>query len=196
MPSRPFPDTGSRLVLLPTGRPAVGVRGYLYADVALTIPAEAYVSAGSGPGALLPLDEMGRRYITLDGFGRQPRYWGPASGQDQLWIIINGAVTRVDADYDPRLDTLEAGLSAVDTLQEALIDVLARLDAIEDGVVTPPDPDPDPEISGFSLDPGNSAVLIADTTSTGIALDGMVLTVDTILAAGVATDGNTLVVTI
>lgn len=174
MASLPYPDLGSILVLLPNGRPAAGVRGYLYADEELTETAIAYRRVAGVKGPLLPTDELGRRYITIDAFGRQPRYFGPDTGEQSLWIIINGIVSRVDADYDPRIDALEA-----------------RVLALEGGT-TPPNPG----LSGFSVDPDFPTTLIADTAFAGLGLDGDVLTVDTILAAGVSVDDTVLVVTI
>jgi hypothetical protein len=108
MPSLRFPDTGTRYVELSNGRPAINQVGYLYADEALTVVAEAYVDVSGVKGALLPTDVDGRRYITLDAYGRQPDYWGPNSSQDRLWILINGVKSRVDADYNARIDTVEA----------------------------------------------------------------------------------------
>lgn len=107
MPSLLFPDTGTRLVVLPSGRPAARATGYLYADAALSTPAEAYEDLGGVRGELLPTDEEGRRYITLDVHGEQPPYWGPDAGGDRLWIVFNGVASAVDADYNARIDAVE-----------------------------------------------------------------------------------------
>jgi len=176
--SLPYPDSGSKLVLLPTGKPAAGVRGYLYADEQLTQPAEVYTDVAGAKGALIPVVD-GRVTVTLDPFGRQPRYWGPASGVDHLWMVINGLASRIDADYDPRLDALETALAAA----------LVRLNVLDGGGGPTPG-------SGFSVDNTNSSILVAADTAAGLTIDGSVLTVDTILAAGVAVDGAVLVVTV
>ncbi len=111
--SLPFPDTGTKVVLLPNGRPAVNARGYLYADVDLTQPAEVYRDVNGVKGPLIAPDLEGRVYITLDAYGAQVPYWGPLSGQDYLYIVVNGVAWRVDADYNKRLDGVQAQLAAV-----------------------------------------------------------------------------------
>lgn len=114
MASLKFPDTGTRYVELPNGKPALGQTGYLYQDAALTVVAEAYADVNGVKGALLPTDENGRRYIRTDGYGRQVDYWGPVSGQDRLWIVINGVASPVDADYNARIDSVETRVTAVE----------------------------------------------------------------------------------
>lgn len=177
MASLPFPNSGSELVVLPNGRPAAGAKIYIYQDVALTIPAEIYYDVAGAKGPPVPLDSGGFRALTLDAYGRQPRYWGPANAQDQLWVLANGVASRVDADYDPRLDFL--------TAQNA--DLLARLQALENGTgpVNPGNP-------GFTYVNG---VLLADTTAPGISYVNGVLTIDDAVAAGVSYSNGVLLVT-
>lgn len=111
--SLPFPDTGTKVVLLPNGRPAIGQRGYLYEDVDLTVPAEVYRDVNGTKGSLITPDGDGRVHITLDAYGAQVPYWGPADGQDYLYIVVNGVAWRVDADYNKRLDAVQAQLASV-----------------------------------------------------------------------------------
>ena len=106
MPSLRFPDTGTRMAVTDSGRPAKNTRGYLYLDQACTIVAEAYADTDGARGGLLPVDVDGRRYITLSAFGEQPYWWGPQDGTATLWLSVNGVVSRVDADYGPRLSAL------------------------------------------------------------------------------------------
>jgi hypothetical protein len=101
------------MVVMESGRPAVGPSGTnavgsLFADAGCTTPAEAYADAAGVQGALLPLDDEGGRRVVLNGFGEQPDYWGPADGTSVLWIRVNGVVSRVNADYDPRISDLNA----------------------------------------------------------------------------------------
>lgn len=112
MASLPFPDTGTRLVILPSGRPAVNVTGHLYADSTLTGPAEIYLDVNGVKGALVSADSSGRVPITLNAHGEQPDYWGPAAGTDRLWIVVNGVASKVDADYNARLDGLGVRVAA------------------------------------------------------------------------------------
>lgn len=114
MASLLFPDSGTRMAVMQSGRPAVGPAGanavgYLYADEGCTTPAEAYVDSAGVKGALLPLDDEGGRRVVLNGFGEQPDYWGPADGTDQLWIRVNGIVSAVYADSSARIRDLAAG---------------------------------------------------------------------------------------
>ncbi|PZG17798.1 hypothetical protein C1I95_14710 [Micromonospora craterilacus] len=93
-------------MLLPKGQPAAGALGYLYADEDCITPAEVYYDVSGTKGPLIPLDTHGRRSVTLDGWGRQPNYWGPEDGATRLWIRVNGVVNPVDADYKWQLDGL------------------------------------------------------------------------------------------
>lgn len=184
MPSLPFPNTGSALVILESGRPARNLRAYVYADALLTIPAEIYADVGGVKGDRIPAGDDGRVSFRLDAHGRQTPYWGPASGADRLWVLVNGVANRVDADYDPRLDAFDAVLASVS----------ARLDALEEGS-GPPDPPPTPG-SSFALDPDNPLIVTTVDTNPGIDFDGNVVVVATDTAGGVAVSGNVLVVTV
>jgi hypothetical protein len=83
MASLKFPDTGTRYVEYPSGKPAINQTGYLYLDEELTVVAEVYADVDGTKGAPLPLDDDGRRFIKTDAYGRQVDYWGPVSGQDR-----------------------------------------------------------------------------------------------------------------
>jgi len=98
-----FPDSGSRQVLYANGDQAVNVVGTLYSDVGLTTLAEVYTDNAGAKGALILTAQ-----ITMDAYGRQPDYWGPADGTDHLWIVVNGGPpSRVDAAYGPRINAAE-----------------------------------------------------------------------------------------
>ncbi|MEU8334805.1 hypothetical protein [Micromonospora tulbaghiae] len=112
MPSLRFPDSGTRMVLTGSGRPALNARGYLYADDTLTTPAEVYRDVNGVKGALIAVDGEGRRHIDLDAYGEQPDYWGPEDGAAVLWIVVNGVVSQVHADYGRRIDALAEQVAA------------------------------------------------------------------------------------
>ncbi|MEU7170314.1 hypothetical protein ABZ949_02335 [Micromonospora tulbaghiae] len=119
MPSLRFPDSGTRMVLTGSGRPALNARGYLYADDTLTTPAEVYRDVNGVKGALIGVDAEGRRYVDLDAYGEQPDYWGPDSGATRLWIVVNGVASAVHADYGRRIDTLTAQVGGAETPAQA-----------------------------------------------------------------------------
>jgi hypothetical protein len=104
--SLPFFDAGSRLVYNPDGRPAANTVGVLYGDSAGVTLAEIYVDNAGVRGALIT-----SATVVTDAHGQLPTpTWGPASGQDRLWIRVNGGpLWPVDADSNARLDALEAG---------------------------------------------------------------------------------------
>lgn len=110
MASLLFPDTGTRMAVYGNGRPAAEQAGELFADRACTTPAEVYTDNGGTPGALIA-DST----ITLDTYGEQPDYWGPADGTDRLYIRVNGVVSPVDADYNARIDGLSDLVAAGET---------------------------------------------------------------------------------
>jgi len=109
-----FPDTGTRLVVLPSGKPAIGVVGYLYADKTLTIPAEVYYDANGTKGDRIAALAIGGVPITLNAYGEQPDYWGPTDGTDRLYLVVNGVVSGVDADYNSRIDAVEIRTAALE----------------------------------------------------------------------------------
>ncbi len=151
-----FPDNGSRYVFLPNGRPAANARIYYYADAALTVPAEIYADVDGSKGALVAADVDGRVSLRLDAFGGQRSFWGPASGQDRLWTVANGVVSAIDADYNARIDSVEA-----------------RLAALEAGGGGGPGGS-----GGITVDPDNSNILIIDDSqSDGLTFDGDTLVV-------------------
>lgn len=110
MPSLLFPDSGTRYVILPSGRFAANARGYLYEDEDLTVPAEVYYDAAGAPGTQIMPDNDGRVSIVLDAYGGQVDYWGPASGVKKLWIVVHGVPVAVNADYGRRIDDVEQGV--------------------------------------------------------------------------------------
>lgn len=111
MTSLKFPDTGTRLVVLPSGAPAANRVGTLYADKAMTQLAEVYLDVNGVKGALIADGK-----ITLDAYGQQPDYWGPANATDRLFITVNiGPAVPVDADYNARIDSVETSVSGAAT---------------------------------------------------------------------------------
>ncbi|MFJ1539293.1 hypothetical protein ACIODS_12190 [Micromonospora chalcea] len=108
MPSLKFPDTGTRMAVLRSGRPAAKARAYVYTDQACTTVADAYADNGGQPGGSLPVDSSGRRYLILNEHGEQPDWWGPTDGTATLWLSVNGVTSRVDADYGRRFAALGA----------------------------------------------------------------------------------------
>lgn len=102
MTSLRFPDSGTRLVEYRSGVPAAGQVGQLFADQACTTPAEVYADNNGVKGSAISGST-----VTLDQYGQQPDYWGPAAGTSSLWIRVNGVVSRVDADYDARIDSAD-----------------------------------------------------------------------------------------
>lgn len=99
MASLKFPDTGTRMAVYRSGAPAAGQTGELFADVACTTAAEVYADNSGVKGAL-----NAAATIPLDEYGQQPDYWGPGDGTDFLFLRVNGIVSRVDADYNSRID--------------------------------------------------------------------------------------------
>jgi hypothetical protein len=137
VPSLRFPDTGTRRVELNNGKPAINARGYLYEDEDLTVPAEVYRDVNGVKGDQYPEDEDGRVSIRLDAYGRQVDYWGPASGQDRLWIVVAGVKSVVDADYNSRLDSLGARVTDLESDSAADATVLHKSGAeTKTGVLT------------------------------------------------------------
>lgn len=131
-----FPDTGTRMAVLDSGRPAKNSRGYVYADEACTVVAEAYADVDGVKGALLPVDELGRRYITLSAYGEQPYWWGPADGTSVLWLRVNGVASRVDADYGPRIGDVTAQATQTATVVGSLAAEVAQTAGIVEGLGT------------------------------------------------------------
>lgn len=109
MSSLLFPDTGTRMVLTSSGRPAVNKVGTLYADADGTDLAEVYADADGVQGDLIADAE-----VTTDAYGQLPTFWGPADGTDRLYITVNGGpLVPVDADYNARIDAHTAATTAV-----------------------------------------------------------------------------------
>jgi hypothetical protein len=127
--SLPFPDTGTRMVVYPTGKPAVDAVGYLSADEDLTAPAEVYYDVDGVKGGLIPLDSDGRRPITLDGYGEQPDYWGPVAGTRRLWLTVNGVTSPVDADYKAQIEAISSAV--IDNSAIAAADATTKADAAQ-----------------------------------------------------------------
>jgi hypothetical protein len=101
-----FPDPGSRLVYGNDGvnlTLAAGQTATFYLDQAATQPADlaAFQPANPNtPGAPIPSGQL-----LVDAFSLLPLFWGPASGQDTLYVTVGaGPVTLITAYYDPVLD--------------------------------------------------------------------------------------------
>lgn len=107
MASLLFPDTGTRMVVYRSGAAAANQIGQLFTDEACTTPAEIYADNAGTKGALIASSS-----IPLDKNGEQPDYWGPVAGTDRLYIRVNGIVSKVDADYNARIDAVLANVGA------------------------------------------------------------------------------------
>ncbi|MFI7073567.1 glycine-rich domain-containing protein [Micromonospora sediminicola] len=168
MPSLRFPDTGTRYVLLPSGKPAVNARAYLYADDSLTTPAEVYYDVDGVLGPPVPLDEDGRRWVTLNAYGEQPDYWGPADGTEKLWVVVNGVPSVVHADYNARINTAAAQASYAAGVVGGLGSAASRSVGTTAGTVAAGD---DARITGASQKASNLADLTnAATARTNLGL--------------------------
>lgn len=185
MPSLMFPDTGTRHVVLPgTGGLAVNARGYLYADEDLTVPAEVYYDLDGTKGALIPVDEQGRRSIVLDAYGRQGNYWGPQDGTARLWIVVNGVASPVDADYKARIDAV------VDVVESIDSDASAVADAARDAAVAAASVDATTKASAaqaYAVQRSNHTGTQPHTSVTGL---GTAATMNVGTAAGTVAAGN------
>lgn len=110
MASLPFPDAGSRRAEDTAGRPAVAKAAVVYSDAAGTTLATIYADAAGAPGAAVT-----GSVLTTDAYGFLPLFWGPASGEDRLYVSVNGGpVWPVDADYNARVDVLAARVAVVE----------------------------------------------------------------------------------
>jgi hypothetical protein len=106
-----YSDPGSHLVYQLSGRDILsgaGRIGTLYEDAAGTVLADIATydpATPNTPGAVI-----GSSQLTVDTTSRLPWFWGPASGQDELWVTVNGGpLTLITSYYDPRIDALAAG---------------------------------------------------------------------------------------
>lgn len=173
-----YSDPGSHLVYQLSGRDlrsAVGRVGTVYSDAAGTVLAdiaEYDPNAPTTPGPVITSSQL-----TVDTTSRLPWFWGPAAGDDTLWVTVNGGpLTSINAYYDPRIDDLESGavpayvVNVGDDIQAA-IDAAA---AAGGGVVW--------------LRPGTHTHT-GLTMRSGVILDGGATEiVDLVLAAGADTD--------
>lgn len=101
----PFPDAGSRLALTAEGRPAIGRTFTVYSDAAGTVLADIAADANGSPGVAIDSSQL-----VTDTYGYLPRFWGTPDGADRLYVTDGVApVTRIDADFDSRLDAFAAG---------------------------------------------------------------------------------------
>jgi hypothetical protein len=111
VPSRKFPDTGTRVVVMQDGGLAADKVGRYFQDEAATVPAEMYADVAGVKGALIATSQL-----PTNGFGEQADYWGPESGQDRLWVSVNGGpVMATDADYNARIDDVEGRVTVIES---------------------------------------------------------------------------------
>jgi hypothetical protein len=106
-----YSDPGSHLVYQLSGRDvlsAAGRVGTVYEDAAGTVLADIATYDPSTPAVPGPV--IGSSQLTVDSTSRLPWFWGPASGQDELWVTVNGGpLTLITAYYDPRIDAIIGG---------------------------------------------------------------------------------------
>lgn len=160
---------GSRAVFLPNGDPAAGNTGVVYANAAGTVLAGIATYDGTETvGATIS-----GSVVTVDAHGLLPRFWFP-DGVDTLYITVNGGpLVPINADYDRRIDQLQADLAAL----------AERVLALEGLTSSGP-------LSAFTVDPDNPLIALADDTSPGLSSAGSILTLDTAVAAGVTVNGG------
>lgn len=169
------PDMGSRAVFLPSGAPAAGKTGVVYANAAGTVLAGIATYNGTGTvGATIP-----GSVVTVDASGLLPKFWFP-DGVDVLWITVNGGpVVPINADYDPRIDQLQAELAAL----------TERVASLE-GLTAPG------ALSAFTVEAGNPSIAEADDTAPGLSSVGSILSLETTVATGVTVSGDMLLATV
>lgn len=106
------PDAGSRLVYIPSGpalRSAAGTSAVVYTDAAGTTLAD--IASYDGTGT--PGPSIGGSQITVDTSSQLPLFWFP-DGVDTVYVAANGGpVSKVNADYDARIDAGGGGGGAV-----------------------------------------------------------------------------------
>jgi hypothetical protein len=107
------PDLAYRAVFLPSGAPAAGRTGTVYANSAGTVLADILAfqpSAPTTPGAAI----TGSR-LTTDTYGLLPLFWFP-DGLDQVWVSVNGGpLVAVGASTDERFDDLTARVALLES---------------------------------------------------------------------------------
>lgn len=97
------PDMGSRAAFLPTGAPAAGKAGTVYADPAGTTPADIAAYQPGNPGT--PGLVISGSVVVLDDYGLLPLIWFPPGLVDRVWISVNGGpLVPIDADNNARAD--------------------------------------------------------------------------------------------
>lgn len=107
MSSLTFPDSGSRQVLYSNGNFASGATAVLYTAQDVTHLAAIFHTDST------PITGSA---LTLDAYGRLPDFLGPTDGTDRLWVVVNGGPpSRVDADYNARIDAVDARVTAVES---------------------------------------------------------------------------------
>lgn len=108
-----FPDEGSRLgyrVVATSLRSVAGSTATLFTDAAGTTLADIRSYDGTAtPGPVIPGST-----VSLDSYSRLPLFWGPDLLVDTLWAdIYGGPLSPVLARFDPRIDTLDAAVAAL-----------------------------------------------------------------------------------
>jgi hypothetical protein len=107
------PDLAYRAVFLPSGAPATGRTGTVYANAAGTVLADILAfqpSAPSTPGAAIAGSQ-----VTCDTYGLLPQFWFP-DGLDQVYISVNGGpLVAVGASTDERFDGLAARVTLLES---------------------------------------------------------------------------------
>lgn len=99
------PDMGSSVSFLPTGLPAAGKLGTVYANSAGTVLANILAYQPGNP--TVPGAVIAGSVVTMDAYGMVPQFWFP-DAVDIVWISVNnGPLVPINAGYDARIDALE-----------------------------------------------------------------------------------------
>lgn len=108
----------------PNTRTAWAISGGVFQSVAGTTAIVYTDSAGTTPANIATYDPanpttvgatISGATVTLDSNSRLPLFWFP-DGVDTLYVSVNsGPISEIHANYDPRLDTLEAAVASLQT---------------------------------------------------------------------------------
>lgn len=109
-----FPDEGSRLVYRVVGgtfRPVLSGFVTFYTNSAATVLAD----IREYDGTLTPGPAITGSVVSTDEWSRVPFFWGPDGEVDTLYAVVSGGPTSpVFARFDPRVDSLDAAVTALE----------------------------------------------------------------------------------
>jgi hypothetical protein len=107
------PDLAYRAVFLPSGAPATGRPGIVYANSAGTVLADILAFQPLTPTT--PGAPIVGSSVTTDTYGLLPQFWFP-DGADQVYISVNGGpLVAIGASSDERFDDLTARVALLES---------------------------------------------------------------------------------